>query len=134
MSKVSRQIAADPVRGRPGKVMAAQSAQPVAALHDVAQTGATQPARGAHVRFIESLDQVNSALRGTDDLKQMMSDVLDRALSIFDCDRAWLVFPCNPSAASWRAPMERTRPQYPRALALGLDQPVDPAIAQMWQI
>ena len=134
MSKVTRQIGADPVRGRPGKVMAAQAAQPVAALHDAAPTGATQPARGAHVRFIESLDQVNSALRGTDDLKQMMSDVLDCALSIFDCDRAWLVFPCNPDAASWRAPMERTRPQYPGALALGVDQPVDAGIAHMWRI
>jgi PAS domain S-box-containing protein len=36
----------------------------------------------------ESMDRVNRAIQGTNDLEQMMSDVLDAALSIFDCDRA----------------------------------------------
>ena len=56
----------------------------------------------------------------------MMSDVLDVVLSIFDCDRAFLLYPCDPEAAAWQVPMERTRPEYPGALALGLDMPMDP--------
>ena len=54
-----------------------------------------------------------------------MSDVLDEMLSIFDCDRAWLVYPCDPEAASWRVQMEHTRPDFPGAFALGVDLPVD---------
>jgi hypothetical protein len=134
MLKGLRQVVASSVRERPGKGLGAQSVRPVAALPDNGEAEPTESTPDPHLRFIESLDQVNSALRGTDDLKQMMSDVLDRALSIFDCDRAWLVFPCNPNAATWRAPMERTRPAYPGALALGVDQPVDAGIAQMWRI
>ncbi len=81
--------------------------------------------RLAHMHFIDSLDRVNSVVLGTHDIESMMSDVLDAVLSIFDCDRAWLLYPCDPAAASWCSPMERTRPGYPGALALGVPQPVD---------
>jgi len=86
------------------------------------------------LRFLESLDRINSAVRGASDLEQMMSDLLDTVLSIFDCDRAWLVFPCDPQAASWRCPMEKTRPEYPGTFTLGIEQPVDEQVAQSWRI
>jgi diguanylate cyclase (GGDEF)-like protein/PAS domain S-box-containing protein len=85
--------------------------------------------RLAHTHFIDSLDRVNSVVVGTHDLELMMSDVLDAVLSIFDCDRAWLVFPCDPTAASWHSPMERTRPEFPGALQAGGLQPVDEGVA-----
>jgi len=52
----------------------------------------------------------------------MMSDVLDIVLSIFDCDRAFLMYPCDPDASSWFSPMERTRPEYPGVLAQGMNE------------
>ncbi|HEX4585810.1 MAG TPA: EAL domain-containing protein [Burkholderiaceae bacterium] len=134
MSKVPRQADAEPARGRRRKAEGEQAAQSAATLHDIAERRRTEAARATHLRFVESLDRVNSALRGCDGLQRTMSDVLDCALSIFDCDRAWLVFPCNPEAATWRAPMERTRPQYPGALALGVDQPVDAEIVESFRI
>jgi PAS domain S-box-containing protein len=64
-------------------------------------------------------------MQGTADLERMMRDVLDEVLDIFACDRAWLVYPCDPHAPSWRAVMERTRPQFPGAYALDADLPMD---------
>ncbi len=81
--------------------------------------------RLAHMHFVDSLDRVNSVVLGTHNIESMMSDVLDAVLSIFDCDRAWLVYPCDPAAATWYSPMERTRPGYAGALASGVPQPVD---------
>src|SRR6266705_1445315 len=89
--------------------------------------------RQAHLWFLESMDQVNRAIQGTNDLEQMMSDVLDAVLSIFNCDRAWLVYPCDPEAASWKVPMEHVRPEFPGAFVLGRDLPVDPDIAKVFQ-
>ena len=43
--------------------------------------------RHVHLRFFESMDQVNRTMHGTNDLKQIMCDFLGAALSIFDCDR-----------------------------------------------
>jgi PAS domain S-box-containing protein len=89
--------------------------------------------RQNHVWFLESMDKVNRAIQGTNDLEQMMSDVLDAVLSIFACDRAWLVYPCDPQAPSWRAAMEHTRPDYPGAFALGIDLPMDVEVANVFQ-
>jgi PAS domain S-box-containing protein len=89
--------------------------------------------RQAHLWFLESMGKVSRAIQGTNDLEQMMSDVLDAVLAIFNCDRAWLVYPCDPEAASWKVPMEHTRPEFPGAFVLGLDLPVSPEIAKVFR-
>ena len=78
------------------------------------------------------MDQINRAIQGTNDVDRMMSDVLDTVLSVFNCDRAWLVYP-DPEASSWRVPMEHVRPEFPGAFALGLDFPVDSEIVNVFQ-
>ena len=88
--------------------------------------------RQAHLWFLEKLDLVTRAIQGTHDLEQMMSDVLETVLAIFNCDRAWLVYPCDPDAASWHAVMEHTRPEFPGVFALGADLPVDKEVAAVF--
>ncbi len=83
----------------------------------------------AHLRFLESMDRVNRAMQGIQDLQQMLSDVLLAMLDIFACDRAWLIYPCDPDAPSWHAVMEHTRPQFPGAFALQAELPVDRDVA-----
>jgi PAS domain S-box-containing protein len=87
-----------------------------------------------HLWFLESLDRINRSIQATSDLEQMMSDVLGTALSIFDSDRVWLVYPCDPKAPSWRVPMERTKPQYPGSKELNLEWPMDPEVAQVFTL
>lgn len=85
--------------------------------------------RLANLKFFESMDKVNRAIQRTDDLDRMMSGVLDAVLEIFECDRAFLMSPCDPEAASWRVPMERNKPEYPGVLELGLEMPMDKEVA-----
>ena len=93
---------------------------------DITERKQAEQERLANVHFLESMGRVNRAMQGTNDLEQMMGDVLDEVLSIFDCDRAFLLYPCDPEAASWSAPMERTKPEYPCIHAKGLKTPMDP--------
>ena len=83
--------------------------------------------------FLESMDKVNRAIEGTNDLEQMTCEVLDAVLSIFACDRAWLVYPCDPEAPSWRATMEQTRPEWLGAFAPRIDLPMDAEVADVFQ-
>ena len=97
----------------------------IVSLADITERKLAEQERQANLRFFESMDKVNRAIQGTNDLEQMMSDVLGVVLSVFDCDRAYIVYPCDPEAASYRVPMERTTPEYPGALAKGIEVPVD---------
>ena len=84
----------------------------------------------ANLHFFESMDRINLAIQETNDLERMLSQVLDATLSIFECDRAWLGYPCDPDSATWRAPMERARPEYPGLFVLGMDFPTTSGVDQ----
>jgi len=101
---------------------------------DITERKRAEQERQARRWFVESLDRVNRAIQSTSDLEQMMSDVLDAALSIFDCDRAWLVYPCDPEAPSHGLKMQRTRPEFPGLFGVGVDLPVDPETASVLRI
>jgi PAS domain S-box-containing protein len=101
----------------------------LALARDITGRKRAEEERLAHLRFFENMDRVNRAIQGTNDLEQMMSDVLDAVLSIFECDRAYLMYPCDPEAESWVCAMERTTPDYPGTMALGVDISKDAGIA-----
>jgi PAS domain S-box-containing protein len=105
----------------------------VGTVIDVTERKQADEDRQNHLWFLESMDKVNRAIQGTNELERMTRDVLDAVLSTFACDRAWLVYPCDPEAASWRAVMEQTRPDYPGAFALGIDLPMDAEVANVFQ-
>jgi hypothetical protein len=100
---------------------------------DITERKQADEDRQAQGWVMESLDRVTRAIQGTNDLEQMMSDVLDAALSIFDCDRAWLVYPCDPDAAWHGAKMQRTRPEFPGLFAVGEQVPMESETADVFR-
>ncbi len=82
---------------------------------DVTRQRADEAASRAHVHFLESLDSVNRAMHGATSLEHGMDAVLDAMLTVFDCDRAWIVRRAASAAPAWRVAFERTRPEFPGA-------------------
>jgi PAS domain S-box-containing protein len=105
----------------------------VATVVDVTERKLAEKEHRAQLWSLESMDAIDRAIQGTSDLEQMMGDVLDVVLKIFRCDRAWLLYPCDPEARSLRLPAERTRPEYASALAAGADIPNKPEIADVFR-
>ena len=102
---------------------------------DITERSRAEEERQARRWIIESMDRVNRAIQGTNDLEQMMSDVLDATLSLLDCDRAWLESPCDPDATSHSVNMQRTRPELPLPYyAVGEELPVDPITADVYRV
>jgi diguanylate cyclase (GGDEF)-like protein/PAS domain S-box-containing protein len=97
---------------------------------DITERRLAERDRQTQIDFFESLDRVNRAIQGANSLDQMMSDILDVALTIFECDRASLLYPLDPEAAEWHVPMERTRPEYPGAHAAGVTIPNNPIMTR----
>ncbi len=106
----------------------------VGALIDITDRRQAGRERLANLRFFENMDRVNRAIQEADDLEAMMKDLLSAVLSIFDCDRAFLMTPCDPESQTWRIPMECHTPEYPGILNLNQDVPMDPRIAETLRI
>jgi PAS domain S-box-containing protein len=90
--------------------------------------------RTSHLDFFRNMDRINLAIQRAYDLDQMMIDTLDIVLSIFDCDRANLMYPCDPDADTFSVRMERCKPGYPGALSQGAKIPITPEQAETMRI
>jgi PAS domain S-box-containing protein len=83
-----------------------------------------------HVYYLESLAALEKAINETQNIEQMMENAMKATLSVFNSDRAWLLYPCDPNAPSWRVPIEMTKPEYPGAHILTTDIPKEPAVSE----
>jgi PAS domain S-box-containing protein len=98
----------------------------VGLTYDLTERKRAEQERLSHLEYFERVDQVDRAILGTNDLEQMMTDVLDVVLSIFGCDRAWLLYPCDPEAASWHVRAEGARQACLGTFAPELEVPSTP--------
>lgn len=106
----------------------------VGTLVDITERKQADRERLANLRFFESMDKVNQAIQGADDLENMMKDLLDVVISIFDCDRAFIMYPCDPESPAWTCPMERSKPGYPGMRDLKVALTMDPQVAETLRI
>ncbi len=122
------------IRHAPERDAAENVVSVVGIARDITESKQAEAERQAQLRFFESMDRINRAIQENNDLEQMMSDVLDIVLSDLDCDRAFLLYPCDPEALSWKVPMERSRPEFPGAQSLGIEVPMDAEVAEKHRI
>jgi transcriptional regulator with GAF, ATPase, and Fis domain len=64
------------------------------------------------MNYLQYMAKINSIIQRETELEKMLEDILDNILSIFNCDRSWLVYPCDPDAESWKIVMQRSRKEY----------------------
>ena len=84
-----------------------------------------------YIYRLEGLAALGKATHEAENVMQMMDRAMQVTLSVFNCDRAWLLYPCEPNAPSWRVPIEVTTPKYPGANFLNIDIPMKPAMAEV---
>jgi PAS domain S-box-containing protein len=105
----------------------------VGTVVDVTERKRAEEEHQAQLWFLESMDGIDRAIQQTSDLEQMMGDVLEVVLVTFKCDRAWLVYPCDPEVDFHRVRMERTQPEYIGSSGAGMDIPNDPGSASVFR-
>jgi PAS domain S-box-containing protein len=103
-------------------------------VRDITERKQIEGERLSNLKFFESMDQIHRAIQGARDLDSMLSETLDAVLTIFDCDRAYLSYPCDPDADTLVVPMERNKPEYPGAFVLNAAVSISPAISDVFRI
>src|SRR5579862_5798376 len=83
--------------------------------------------------FLDSMDRLSRAMQDTEDLERL-SHVLEAALSIFACDRAWLAYPSDADSRRWRTVAQRACPEVAGTPSLDLELPMDPELAEVFRL
>jgi len=80
-----------------------------------------------HIKCIKA---VNEALNNVSDFKDTMQDIVEVLFAIYECDRAYLIYPCTPDALQWRA-IECATDKWFSANDVGQDMMMDESVASV---
>ncbi|MEW9583386.1 PAS domain S-box protein [Paraburkholderia sp. DGU8] len=117
--------------GHPVLDRSGQPIEYIGTVIDVTEQKRAEDERREYLWFLECMDRINRAMQRTNEVESMTSGVLEETLAIFDCERAWLIYPCDPDTPTCRAVMEHTHPDFPGAFALGEEFAVDARAAEV---
>ena len=82
--------------------------------------------RQVNLKFFKDMDHINRDIQGATGRESMILSVFESLLSIINCDRVFLVYPCDPDAISWHAVIEKSKSEFPGALIMGDENPLTP--------
>ncbi|MDO9268733.1 MAG: EAL domain-containing protein [Methylobacter sp.] len=83
-----------------------------------------------HLKIMERISRISST---ADSLETMLDGVLKEIQLIFDADRAWFLYPCDPKASFWSVPIEQVRPEWPGAFVRDRKIPVTDEFSELFQ-
>lgn len=83
--------------------------------------------------FFRNLDRISHVMSQQTSSQVVIRNLVEEILEIYSADRAWLLFPCDPDAPSWRVPVEATCSMYPGAFNEGVEVPMESTAASVLQ-
>ena len=81
-------------------------------------------------RILSAIERIDKAIQLTSNVRLVLDNVIHEVFEIFQADRAWLFFPCNPNVPSFEVAFESTKPAYPGAKSLNEIVPMTRDMAQ----
>jgi PAS domain S-box-containing protein len=125
-----------PVEVRLRRLSGSQSANNgsiVALVRDISERKRTEHIKLNYMRRLEAMNKIAKTIESTLDYDTMLQNAIDVIRDIFSSDRAWLAFPCDPSAPTWSIPFESARSEFPGASTSPVDTPMDPGAADVFR-
>lgn len=80
--------------------------------------------------LFDHLGKINEAISSSSKVDQVIDNILDAVFTIFDCDRVWLSYPCDPDTLTIQVLAEKYKDEYPGAFVLGKSVPIDEDAAE----
>ncbi|MGZ8160162.1 MAG: EAL domain-containing protein, partial [Methylobacter sp.] len=107
--------------------------QLVGTIQDITETKQAEQQLTRQLRYLKIMERISRISATAESLEAMLDGVLKEIQLIFDADRAWFLYPCDPKASFWSVPMERTRPEWPGAFARDMKIPVTQEVVELFQ-
>ncbi|HMJ09903.1 MAG TPA: PAS domain S-box protein, partial [Polyangiaceae bacterium] len=104
----------------------------ILASFDITEEHEKRKLREREHALLAALEPINRILLSAPVAEPMFDRLLGELLALFDCDRAFLAYPCDPKAAELTIVYEQTTPEFRREK--GLRVPVDALVAERLEL
>jgi len=100
---------------------------------DITERKQTEQQLTRQLRYLNIMERISRINATAESLEAMLDGVLKEIQLIFNADRAWFLYPCDPKANFFSVPMEHTRPEWPGAFVRNTQIPVTQDITELLQ-
>jgi len=85
----------------------------ISVITDITEQKRAEEATAAKLHYTRSMSKINKSMEKVQSLESMLTSTLNEILSVFGCNRAWLLYPVDLEADSFRVPYQVWTPDYP---------------------
>jgi len=85
----------------------------------------------SNIKYLKNIDIISKSVSQSIKTDELLDEVIKNIFYIFQSDRAWLLYPCDPESPTFQIPIEYTKPEYPGALTPKTDYPIDEGEQQL---
>lgn len=103
-------------------------------FRDISERKLAEQEHREHLHYLSAMERINQVMQKHQDVRGILEAVLEQVLDIFDGDRAYLLYPCNPAIESWAVPIEAYRPEYPGASAQNKQILITAEVAELMHV
>ncbi|PIQ65123.1 MAG: hypothetical protein COV97_06035 [Zetaproteobacteria bacterium CG11_big_fil_rev_8_21_14_0_20_59_439] len=82
---------------------------------DITERKSLEEANRRQMHHLQAMDRIGNAITRALTPDEMGRAALEEARGIFACDRAWLLYPCDPDGDTWEVPIESFSDTFPGA-------------------
>jgi len=108
-------------------------ARMVGTVQDITERKQAEQQLTRQLRHLKIMERISRISATAETIETMLDEVLKEIQLIFNADRAWFLYPCDPTASAWTIPMEHTRPEWPGAFAHDMKIPLTEEVAELFQ-
>ena len=80
-------------------------------------------------RILFAIEEIETIINFQSNGDDVLDQILKKLLALFSCDRAWLLYPCNPDQPTFEVTYEKTSASFPGAKALNAAVPMTSDVA-----
>ncbi len=99
-------------------------------IRDITERKVAEGRQAGNLHYFMSMHQISEIIEQTMEVEKMIQEVVEKLLTIFSCDRAWLLYPCDPDSPTWKVPVAAAVPEYPNPVPANVEMPMDPVMAE----
>lgn len=102
-------------------------------ITDITQKRESEEEHYAHMHFLETMERVDRQLRRGATMDTILDDAMGTVRKALACDRAWLVFPCDPSVDFVSIPVQNAAPEFKGNTLQSLSMEADSTFKRVMQ-
>ena len=91
------------------------------AIRDINDFKLAEREQKNHIHYLECMGKIDEGIKKSANVDELLANMVNIVLSVFACDRAWFIQPCDPNVENFCITVEVTTPEFPDANMQGVD-------------